>query len=194
MILRLQCTRYKFHSLIILKSKRIRYRSYAYYFVLHLHQKISVTFQIIYETSVAPKGLDFIFKVKNRIEKNSPALSLEDLLKPHLVEADCLEKISFELKLFNNLPIEQLKNYLIDSNSHKCAVCFLENQTEIGHAVNMYDFVYGRGEEYFCYKDSSFENYYNCGQSPTQGWELHRNDFNRIIDAWTFTAKYNEDA
>ena len=98
------------------------------------------------------------------------------------------KKISFDLEFFN---IEQLANHLFDSNSHRCAVCFLnDSQAKIGHAVNVYDYVYGNGEEYFRYKDSSIKNYYKC---PTQGLELHRKDFNRIINAWTFTAQYNED-
>ena len=157
-----------------------------------------LSFQIIYETSVAAKGLDFIFKVKNRIGKYNESASLEDLLKPHLVDDDCLKKISFDLEFFN---IEQLAYYLVDSNSQRCAVCFLndsqgpESQTEIGHAVNMYNYVCEENEEYFCYKDSSIKAYLSYDEEfPDQGLKLHSNNFENILRAWTFTAKYNEDA
>ena len=126
--------------------------------------------------------------------KDSPAMSLEDLLKPHLVNDDCLKNINFDLESFNK---EQLANYLVASNSSRCAVCFLkdphgsESQATIGHAVNMYNYVNVKDKEYFCYKDSLAEVYLQYKQFPDQGLKLHRKDFNKIIDAWTFTAKYN---
>ena len=102
------------------------------------------------------------------------------------------KKISFDLEFFN---IEQLANHLFDSNSHRCAVCFLkDSQAEIGHAVKMYNYFNEMGKEYFCYKDSSVKAYLDYEKFPDQGLKLHRNGFERLVRAWTFTAKYNEDA
>ena len=128
-------------------------------------------FKLLYGTAVEPRGLDYIFDVKNRINKKEGvedlALSIRDLLASHTTENLQLEKIEFKIYEFK-MPSElkKLADYLIDPVATQNAIALLRSsdpRSNIQHAVLLYD--YDDDERCFYYKDSDAKAYSLLNQS-----------------------------